>query len=1112
MNKRGDIKSILIIGAGPIIIGQACEFDYSGTQGAKALREEGYRVILVNSNPATIMTDQSTADKIYIEPINVDILTQILEKERPNAILPTLGGQTALNLALELNESGILDKLGIELIGVNVEAIEKAENRGKFRDVIEKIEIWNDIAKKYEKLKCPKSAIITSMLEAVRIIEDGYLELPVVIRPSLTLGGTGGGIAKDMKGYRELVENGLEESPIGQIQIDQDLSGWKEYELEVVRDKNDNAIIVCSIENVDPMGVHTGDSITVAPAMTLTDKEYQFMRDASIEILRKIGVETGGSNVQFAVNPIDGDVVVVEMNPRVSRSSALVSKATGFPIAKVAAKLAVGYTLDEIRNDIACGIPKDIDYLKFKKVIAGKLKDEKIEKYIEEQKKMGATQTQLLQRVLPASFEPSIDYAVVKIPKFNFEKFGITNPVLGTQMQSVGEVMAIGRSFAEAMQKAIKSLEKTPRFYENLDLAERLKINSPSKIFDIIDALKEGYKIEEVANLSKYDKWFVEQIYNMLENDDDREKRVVFKKIDTCANEFNTDVNYFYSTKENGYRKIGGESLIFDNEATALRDKKVIIIGSGANRIGQGIEFDYACVQASRGLRSIGIRTIMINSNPETVSTDYDVSDRLYFEPVAEEEVKNIILNELDISVEKITLSGKDFYNLKEIYNHFENSSDDEKIEAKKVLGQYLSVAITFGGQTALNQRHLLEKSVVPIFGNSDAAIEICDNREKFEDFCKKNGIKRPISVVCNNSSTLDVAAQSFNYKFIIRPTSVIGGRGMSIVGGKSDYKKYLKVENNYLPCVIDEFLDQAKEFDIDVIKDGGGKIFIAGILEQLEYAGVHSGDSACCLPTYSITEDEKNKIIKTTVKIAQALNVLGAINIQMALKGDELYVIEVNPRISRTLPFISKATKCPLVEITAKVMAGRAMEEFLKDYDTTDFGDYLTFREWEYFYIKEAVFSFEKFRNSDILLAPEMRSTGEVMGIGRTFNEAFIKTLMGARINTVKKHIALISAGKIDDRLLNLLTLLKDNDYIVITTHTTKIDGLTSVDNAVDLIKNKSVGILISVARLPYDEDFCLRREAIMGRVPYATNIETAELLAGALIEYHGKNNVKII
>jgi carbamoyl-phosphate synthase large subunit len=1104
MNKREDLKSILIIGAGPIIIGQACEFDYSGTQGAKALKEEGYKVILVNSNPATIMTDQDTADKIYIEPINKEILIQILEKERPDAILPTLGGQTALNLVLELNESGIFDRLNIELIGVNIDAIEKAENRGKFKEVIEQIEIWSDINRRFEKLKCPKNAIITSKQEAIQILKDKYLELPLVIRPSLTLGGTGGGIAKDLKSYVELVENGLNESPIGQIQVDQDLSGWKEYELEVVRDKNDNAIIVCSIENIDPMGVHTGDSITIAPAMTLTDKEYQFMRDASIEILRKIGVETGGSNVQFAVNPENGDIVVIEMNPRVSRSSALVSKATGFPIAKVAAKLAIGYTLDEIKNDIACGIPKDMNYLTFKNVIGGKIKDKKIEKYIDEQLKNGITRTQLMQRVLPASFEPSIDYVVVKIPRFNFEKFGIIEPILNTQMQSVGEVMAIGRSFGEAIEKAIKSLEKVPRFYENLDLITRLKINSPSKIFDIIDALKEGYKIDEIASFSKYDRWFIEQLYHFL-REENFEKKVVFKKIDTCANEFETDVNYFYSTRESGYRKIGNNEIFCDNEAIAIKDKKVIILGSGANRIGQGIEFDYACVQASKALRSIGIKTIMINSNPETVSTDYDVSDRLYFEPVADEYVFDIILNELNVPIVETKIFGKSFHNLIEIYNYFENLSDVEKTEdkkniIKKLLEQYVSVAITFGGQTALNQRHLLEKSIIPIFGNSNTAIEICDNREKFEDFCKTNKIKRPVSVVCNNNLTLDLAAQSFNYKFIIRPTSVIGGRGMSVINGEDDYKKYLKIENNYLPCVVDEFLEQAKEFDIDIIKDKYGNIFIAGILEQLEYAGIHSGDSACCLPTFSITEEEKNRMVENVVKIAQTLEVLGAINIQMALKNNELYVIEVNPRISRTLPFISKATKCPLVEITAKVMMGKDIKECLKNYDIEDKKEYLMFKKLKYFYIKEAVFSFEKFRNCDILLAPEMRSTGEVMGIGRTFNEAFIKTLMATRMNIDKKGIILISAAKINDRLTNLIALAKSNDRKVVFTK--------NIDNALELIKNKEVEVLISLN----NEDFCIRHEVLMRKIPYSTNIETAEILVNALIEYHKLNNIKIV
>ncbi|MDR1499057.1 MAG: ATP-grasp domain-containing protein [Rickettsiales bacterium] len=1123
MGARKDIKSILIVGAGPIVIGQACEFDYSGTQGAKALREEGYRVILVNSNPATIMTDRDTADKIYIEPINKEIVTQILEKERPNALLPTLGGQTALNLALELGKDGVLDRLNVELIGVSVEAIEKAENRGKFKDVIEQIEIWNDVNRRFEKLKCPKNAIVTSRQEAIQILKDKYLELPLVIRPSLTLGGTGGGIAKDIKSYLELVENGLNESPIGQIQIDQDLSGWKEYELEVVRDKNDNAIVICSIENVDPMGVHTGDSITVAPAMTLTDKEYQFMRDASIEILRKIGVETGGSNIQFAVNPTNGDMVVIEMNPRVSRSSALVSKATGFPIAKVAARLAVGYTLDEIRNDIACSIPKDINYLEFKDVIAGRLKNEKIENYIKEQKNNGLTKTQLMQKVLPASFEPSIDYVVVKMPKFNFEKFEITEPVLNTQMQSVGEVMAVGRSFGEAMQKAVESLERTTRFYKDLNLVARLKINSPSKIFDILDALKDGYKIEEVSNLSKYDRWFVEQLYRMLRKDDDTSKKTVFKKIDTCANEFETNVNYFYSTKESGYKKIGSEKLIYDNEAVALEGKKVIILGSGANRIGQGIEFDYACVQASKALNSIGLKTIMINSNPETVSTDYDTSDRLYFEPVVSEYIYDIILNELNIPIAETVFLGKKFHNLGDIYNHFNDlpdleKTDDTKEIVKKIIEKYLSVAISFGGQTALNQRHFLEKNAIPIFGNSNVAIEICDSREKFEYFCKTNKVKRPLSVVCNDNLTLDLAAQSFNYQFIIRPTSVIGGRGMSVIGGEEDYRKYLQVEDNYLPCVVDEFLEQAKEFDVDVLKDKNNDIFIAGVLEQLEYAGVHSGDSACCLPTYSITDDEKNEIIKTVIKIVQSLDVLGAVNVQIALKDGELYIIEVNPRISRTLPFISKATKCPLVEVATKVMAGEGLRECLEGYDVIDTGNYFVFKKIKYFCIKEAVFSFEKFKNCDVLLSPEMHSTGEVMSIGRTFNEAFIKTLMGTRMDIGKKDIILISAAKINKKLVDLIILARKNNYRIIVTQSTfnllknEVEDLESTDNAVELIKNKKVGIFISVGRISNDDDFCVRREVLAERIPYTTNVETAKILVDALVEYNKLNDIKIV
>ncbi|MDR0572215.1 MAG: ATP-grasp domain-containing protein [Rickettsiales bacterium] len=1124
MPKNTDIKSIMIIGAGPIIVGQACEFDYSGTQGAKVLKEEGYRVILVNSNPATIMTDEDTADKIYLEPLTEEIIIQILEKERPDVILPTLGGQTALNLTLELSKSGILDKLGVGLIGVNVEAIEKAENREKFRKLVEDIKIWSDIDKKFVKLKCPRSVMVSSWDDSAKLLKEKNLKLPLVIRPSLTLGGTGCGIARNSKNYEELVKKGLEESPIHQIQVDEDLTGWKEYELEVIRDKNDNAIVVCSIENIDQMGIHTGDSITVAPAMTLTDKEYQFMRDASLEILRKVGVETGGSNVQFAINPKNGDMVVIEMNPRVSRSSALVSKATGFPIAKVAAKLAIGYTLDEIKNDIACGIPKDMDYLKFKNVIAKKEEDEKIEKYLEEQRGRGVTETQLMQKVLPASFEPSIDYVVVKIPKFNFEKFGITKPVLGIQMQSIGEVMAIGRTFSEALKKALDSLEKQQNFYEDIDVVHRLKINSPSKILDIFKALKIGYTIEEVSSLSGYDKWFVEQIYYIVFEEDDRGRRTVFKKIDTCANEFETNVNYFYSTKEVGYKKIGTDEIFYDNETERIKKKKVIILGSGANRIGQGIEFDYACVQASKALREINIKTIMVNSNPETVSTDYDVSDRLYFEPVVDRYVQNIILNELDITIKNTKVLDKYFTNLRDAYEYFEKMPNSEKTEEEikkitELIGEHLSVAIGFGGQTALNMRGFLKNMFVSVFGSGEEAIEICDNREAFENFCKKIGILRPLSNVCHSDMALDLAAQAFNYKFIIRPISVIGGRGMSIIKTEEEYKNYLSIENGYLPCVVDEFLENAREFDIDLIKDKNGKIFIGGILEQLEYAGVHSGDSMATLLDYDFdSKEEKKHIVDVVLKIVKNLDVQGAINIQIAIKDDKIYTIEVNPRISRTLPFISKAIKYPLVILATKIMAGMTLEECLINNDQIiSYKDYKTFKKLQNFYVKGSVFSFEKFSGSNMGLGPEMRSTGEVIGIGKTFNEALIKTLMGARISVKKGNIMIISSEKKDQDLIDLVNLILESGYKILAVENTykylKNNHLNVdiIDN-ISIIKNTNVCLLISIVRDALGIDFLIRREAILRRIPYSTNIETAKVLVNTLKEYHRFNNIKVV
>lgn len=1368
MPKRNDIKSILIIGAGPIVIGQACEFDYSGTQGIKALKEEGYRVILINSNPATIMTDSELADAVYIEPITPSFVEQVIAKEQPDAILPTLGGQTALNMALDLNKMGVLQKYNVKLIGASVEAIEKAEDRGLFKQAMTEIG-----------LRCPASFICTNIVDAmdkllywcyqnggykmgsadlvheedseitrnlmlryyassidfneggyslgkkpadktvrqkcddvIRKIEKGIQSgihtelagLPAVIRPSLTLGGTGGGVANTVEEYIGLVNSGLEASPITQIQIDQSLIGWKEFEMEVIRDKNDNGIIVCCVENIDPMGVHTGDSITVAPSMTLTDKEYQVMRDASLAVLRKVGVETGGSNVQFTINPnipmgenpydmlTNGHMLVIEMNPRVSRSSALVSKATGFPIAKVAAKLAVGYTLDEIKNDIACTIPKEFDYLTFKvalefytnqNTLEGQLEKCKqfcaergidsmfiisgnnvktlnenainhtvfkfflnnindIEKakgnirsafnYIDTQIQSGLALDAVAQQILPASFEPAIDYTVIKIPKFNFEKFGIEKPELGTQMQSVGEVMAIGRCFEEALNKAIVSLEGVKRYYLDVPLEDRLKLRSPTRILDIIDYCRDyivSYDkcdpkfIAKIATLSGYDKWFVNKLASIAQNrvkiskisalnkevsdassvfkllDHDavlnlkikgfgdleiretlgveagrpgthlfREYRKecgivpVFKKIDTCAGEFNVKTNYFYSTYEHGSTKLN-QSNTFDiihphNEAKANAKRKVIIIGSGPNRIGQGIEFDYTCVHGLAALREIGIESIMINCNPETVSTDFDSSDRLYFEPITNEHVLNILENEMDYELIGLVSDGISEYHFNTLlqltqaarkFDKYKFTLELEvdnvnamagskrkfasKLEFIDFLENYIGVIIQFGGQTPLKLRDTLYEYAIPILGMGVDAINICDDRGKFDKLCKELKAVRPTSSYCETFENLQETAKILNYNFLIRPSGVIGGRGMRIINNKEEFDEYLRYEGNLKEVLVDEFLSGAIEFDVDAIRDKSGNTYICGVLEHIEYAGVHSGDSACTLPVRTISSDVQEKIENIVFNFADKLKVVGLINVQVAMKGGQIYIIEVNPRASRTVPFICKAVNIPLAKIATKVMCGQSLEEIA---EFTNFqkkervkADLLGLKHYwrlinpKIFAVKEAMFSFEKFLNSDIILGPEMKSTGEVMGIARTFEKAYTKAIMATKQKFCTKGNAFISIKNADktDQAVEIARQLFDCGFrILCTSGTAKFlrdnhiicqdvkkvsEAFGDEQSILDMIKQDMIDVVINTTASPgsLQDSLSIRRAILSKRILYSTNLEAASVLADSIAAF---------
>ncbi|WP_176591255.1 carbamoyl-phosphate synthase large subunit [Sphingobium sp. EM0848] len=992
MPKRTDISSILIIGAGPIIIGQACEFDYSGTQAVKALKEEGYRIILVNSNPATIMTDPEFADATYVEPITPEIVAKIIEKERPDAVLPTMGGQTALNTALALFNDGTLEKYGVKMIGADAEAIDKAEDRLKFRDAMDKIG-----------LESARSRIAHSMEEALEALE--FTGLPSIIRPSFTLGGTGGGVAYNKEEFKRIVAEGLDASPTTEVLIEESLLGWKEYEMEVVRDRNDNAIIICSIENVDPMGVHTGDSITVAPALTLTDKEYQIMRNASIAVLREIGVETGGSNVQFAVNPKDGRLIVIEMNPRVSRSSALASKATGFPIAKVAAKLAVGYTLDEIENDIT-----------------------------------GAT---------PASFEPTIDYVVTKIPRFAFEKFKGSEPLLGTAMKSVGEVMAIGRNIHESMQKALRGLETGLSGFNNVehlegapkdDIVAALAQPTPDRLLVAAQALREGLTVAEIHSIAKFDPWFLERIKeiidaeaeileNGLPQDADGMRRLksmgfsdkrlaylalksanlrgmergiarssglihdavkamtggvtedevrslrhklgvrpVFKRIDTCAAEFEAKTPYMYSTYE---APIFGEA---ENEAQPSDRKKVVILGGGPNRIGQGIEFDYCCVHACFALSEAGFETIMVNCNPETVSTDYDTSDRLYFEPLTAEDVLEI----LSVEMSNGTLAG---------------------------------VIVQFGGQTPLKLAQALEDAGIPILGTSPDAIDLAEDRERFAALIDKLKLKQPANGIARSREEAIAVANRIGYPVLMRPSYVLGGRAMEIVDGQAQLEEYIATAvqvSGDSPVLIDQYLRDATEVDVDALCDGDD-VVVAGVLQHIEEAGVHSGDSACSLPPYSLSDEIIAEIERQADVLARALTVRGLMNIQFAVKDGVVYLIEVNPRASRTVPFVAKAIGTPIAKIASRVMAGEKLKE-LPEIDRNAIS---------HIAVKEAVFPFARFPGVDPVLSPEMKSTGEVMGIDSDFATAFAKSQLGAGMVLPTSGTAFVSVKDSDKAVI---------------------------------------------------------------------------------------------
>jgi carbamoyl-phosphate synthase large subunit len=1048
MPKRTDIKNILIIGAGPIVIGQACEFDYSGAQACKALRQEGFRVILVNSNPATIMTDPETADVTYIEPITWQVVERIIEKEKPDAILPTMGGQTALNCALDLHKNGVLKKYGVELIGASPEAIDKAEDRQKFKEAMTKIGLGS-----------ARSAIAHSLDEAWAAQKN--IGFPVIIRPSFTLGGTGGGIAYNGEEFETICKRGLEASPTNELLIEESLIGWKEYEMEVVRDRADNCIIVCSIENLDPMGVHTGDSITVAPAQTLTDREYQLMRNASIAILREIGVETGGSNVQFAVSPTDGRMIVIEMNPRVSRSSALASKATGFPIAKIAAKLAVGYTLDELKNEITGG-------------------------------------------ATPASFEPTIDYVVTKIPRFAFEKFPLADSRLTTQMKSVGEVMAIGRTFQESFQKALRGLETgidglDERSTDRDEIATELGEPGPERILFLADAFRVGMSVEEIYEESGVDPWFLAQIEELvdierrlkgrslqaLSSDElrwlkakgfsDRRLamlldtnadtlrarrhelgvRPVFKRVDTCAAEFATDTAYLYSTYED------------EDESQPTDRKKIMVLGGGPNRIGQGIEFDYCCVHAAFALRDDGFETIMVNCNPETVSTDYDTSDRLYFEPLTLEDVLEIVAIEKPVGV-----------------------------------------IVQYGGQTPLKLALALEANGVPIIGTSPESIDVAEDRERFQKLLHELNLKQPPNRTARTEAqALDLAAE-IGYPLVVRPSYVLGGRAMEIVHEQKDLERYMREAvkvSNESPVLLDRFLNDAIEVDVDCLSDGE-RVFIGGVMEHIEQAGVHSGDSACSLPPYSLSPAVVAELKRQTGLMAKALKVCGLMNVQFAIQQDPaggdgtVYVLEVNPRASRTVPYVSKATGLQLAKIAARCMAGRSLADQGIEHEVVP----------KYFSVKEAVFPFVKFPGVDTILGPEMKSTGEVMGVGYSFGEAFVKSQLGAGVKLPDSGKVFVSVKNADKpKAVQIARTLHEMGFALVATKGTAaaiadaglpVTAVNKVQegrpHVVDILKNGEISLVINSVdekRGAIHDSRSIRTTALAQRVTYYTTIAGA-------------------
>ncbi len=1084
MPKRSDLKSILIIGAGPIIIGQACEFDYSGAQACKALREEGYKVILVNSNPATIMTDPATADVTYIEPITWQVVEKIIAKERPDAILPTMGGQTALNCALDLHKHGVLDKYKVEMIGANEHAIEKAEDRLKFKDAMTKIGLGS-----------AKSGIAHSMEEAWAVqkaiqAEVGGSGFPMVIRPSFTLGGTGGGIAYNPEEFEEICKRGLDLSPTNELLIEESLIGWKEYEMEVVRDRADNCIIVCSIENLDPMGIHTGDSITVAPAQTLTDREYQLLRDASIAILREIGVDTGGSNVQFSINPRDGRMVVIEMNPRVSRSSALASKATGFPIAKIAAKLAVGYTLDELKNDITGG-------------------------------------------ATPASFEPSIDYVVTKIPRFAFEKFPAADAHLTTQMKSVGEVMAMGRTFQESFQKALRGLETgidglTERSTDRDEIIEEIGEPGPERILFVGDAFRLGMTLDEIFEETAIDPWFLAQIEQIVATEQQLKGRTleslsaaelrflkkkgfsdkrlgkllgsnqhdvrrarqalgvrpVYKRVDTCAAEFATQTAYLYSC----YEGLDGEC-----EAEPTDRKKIMVLGGGPNRIGQGIEFDYCCVHAALAMREDGYETIMVNCNPETVSTDYDTSDRLYFEPVTLEDVLEIV--------------------------------DKEKP---------VGVIVQYGGQTPLKLALDLEANGVPIIGTTPDSIDIAEDRERFQKLLNELGLKQPPNRTARAESEAIALANEIGYPLVVRPSYVLGGRAMEIVHGDKDLERYMREAvrvSDKSPVLLDRFLDDAVEVDVDCIADAGGDVMIGGIMEHIEQAGVHSGDSACSLPPYTLSTVLQDELRRQTALMAKALKVVGLMNVQFAIQGDvtggldacTVYVLEVNPRASRTVPYVSKATGQSLAKIAARCMAGQKLAD-QKGLNGEAPREIVP----PYFSVKEAVFPFNKFPGVDPILSPEMRSTGEVMGTGKTFAEAMLKSQLGAGSRLPRSGNVVISVKASDHaRAVGVARDLHQLGFGIVATKGTAAaiaaggipvkvvnklkDGRPHI---VDMIKGGEIQLVFTTVdetRTAIADSRHIRTAALANRVTYYTTMAGCEAATEALKHQDGLSVVSL-